>query len=177
MPRTRLNITGKTFGKLYITDRFIHVTYGKRKRLKNVCECSCGNEHLANTSDLIKGSVVNCGRCPEVFEKSMLSPVKCLFGNYMRAAEKRQLEFKLSFEQFYKLILQDCYYCKSKPSQFFHKKGARKGVKYNGIDRLDNNKGYIIDNCYSCCKFCNFAKSKGSISEFLEWIDRIKKNN
>jgi hypothetical protein len=40
-----------------------------------------------------------------------------------------------------------CYYCKS-----------QKENEVNGIDRVDNSKGYTKDNCVSCCQFCNRMK-------------------
>ena len=45
---------------------------------------------------------------------------------------------------------------------------------YNGIDRIDNNIGYTIDNSVSCCKYCNFAKNDFLLDEFLLWIKRTK---
>jgi hypothetical protein len=43
---------------------------------------------------------------------------------------------------------------------------------YNGIDRIDNSQGYIIDNVVPCCTKCNIAKGRQSIQEFKEWIYR-----
>lgn len=45
--------------------------------------------------------------------------------------------------------------------------------KYNGIDRVDNSKGYTITNCVTCCKTCNSAKSNMTTSNFLEWINKL----
>jgi 5-methylcytosine-specific restriction endonuclease McrA len=44
------------------------------------------------------------------------------------------------------------------------------------IDRIDNNKGYEIENVTSCCKRCNNAKGQSSVDEFLDWIKQISKN-
>lgn len=40
----------------------------------------------------------------------------------------------------------------------------------NGIDRLDNSKGYTLGNTVSCCKGHNTMKSSLSTNEFLELI-------
>jgi 2-iminoacetate synthase ThiH len=47
-------------------------------------------------------------------------------------------------------------------------------IIYNGIDRVDNDKGYLLNNCVGACKFCNFAKKQSDLIGFKEWIDRIK---
>ena len=35
-------------------------------------------------------------------------------------------------------------------------------IKYNGVDRKFNKKGYEIDNVISCCKICNIAKNNNT---------------
>ncbi len=44
---------------------------------------------------------------------------------------------------------------------------------YNGVDREDNNKGYIIENCVTACKRCNIAKNNMGLVEFKTWLKRI----
>lgn len=46
-----------------------------------------------------------------------------------------------------------------------------------GIDRLNNDKGYTVENIVSCCSICNKAKSNLTMEEFLAWIERIKIHN
>lgn len=46
---------------------------------------------------------------------------------------------------------------------------------YNGIDRVDNTKGYTIDNVVPCCGICNMAKGKLNQQEFQNWIKRVYK--
>jgi hypothetical protein len=45
--------------------------------------------------------------------------------------------------------------------------------KYNGLDRVDNNRGYEKDNIVPCCETCNKAKLQMSLGEFLNWIKRV----
>jgi hypothetical protein len=42
------------------------------------------------------------------------------------------------------------------------------GLKRNGIDRVDNSRGYHTDNCVSCCIACNREKRAQSQAAFLE---------
>jgi 5-methylcytosine-specific restriction endonuclease McrA len=46
----------------------------------------------------------------------------------------------------------------------------------SGIDRIDNTLGYNIENCVSCCKDCNRAKSDKTLNEFKEWITNLYNN-
>lgn len=48
---------------------------------------------------------------------------------------------------------------------------------YNGIDRVNNNKGYVFNNCVSCCKECNRAKYNMSYTDFMKWINRLVNYN
>ena len=52
-----------------------------------------------------------------------------------------------------------CIYCGTKTID---------AVKRNGIDRLDSSKGYIIENCVSCCQTCNFMKGQVDPLTFVE---------
>ena len=44
---------------------------------------------------------------------------------------------------------------------------------YNGIDRVDNTKGYQVNNCVASCFICNKAKGVMTQSEFLNWIQDL----
>lgn len=79
-------------------------------------------------------------------------------------AVKRGKEWHLTHEQAFVLIKDACNYC-GDPSNW--------PVSRNGIDRVDNNKGYNESNCVSCCAFCNSAKKERSLEEFIAWIKRL----
>ena len=80
------------------------------------------------------------------------------FTSYEYEAKQRNLEFEISYNEFVKLISLPCRYCGAKPDP------------YNGIDRIDNSKGYIKGNCVSCCICCNRMKLAMTLKEFAEQI-------
>ena len=92
---------------------------------------------------------------------------------------KKFKEWSLSLEDFSKLIHGNCAYCGSSPSednQWNNNSKRRTSdeiVKINGIDRVDSNKGYTIDNCVSCCTKCNRMKMDLPINEFLSHVKKI----
>ncbi len=48
--------------------------------------------------------------------------------------------------------------------------------QYNGIDRVDNSKGYILSNCKPCCGHCNYIKGPIPIGVVKHHISRICRN-
>lgn len=92
---------------------------------------------------------------------------KQLYKRYQYSAIQRQKEFDLSTTTFRRLIHSKCYYCGVEPKQVHNE------MLYNGIDRLDNDQGYNIDNCLACCKVCNRGKGDMSSSEYTTHLTRI----
>jgi len=70
----------------------------------------------------------------------------------------------LLFEQFEELTSKPCSYCGG---------WSNKELKFTGIDRINNSRGYEIDNCSPCCKFCNFLKRDFSRREFIRFCNKI----
>jgi hypothetical protein len=46
---------------------------------------------------------------------------------------------------------------------------------FNGIDRVDPNFGYTIQQCVSCCKICNTGKMNLSYREWQAHLDQLAK--
>lgn len=94
---------------------------------------------------------------------------KTLIKAYQNGAKQRNLKWGLSDEEARKLFGSNCYYCGIAPFLYAYR------FLYNGIDRLDNKKGYTKENCVTSCKWCNFAKRDRSLEEFTAWIKRACK--
>lgn len=168
MGRKPKDITGKSYGNLTVSK----IGYRQGNNLFWELECNCGEICYATFSDLERGRKNYCISCNH--KKSKESILSLLYENYKRNALKRNYIFDLTLGQFEILINKDCHYCGSEPLQIFKKKGMLESIKYNGIDRQDNEKGYTLENTVTSCKFCNFAKSNYDIKDFLNWLERIK---
>jgi len=94
-----------------------------------------------------------------------------IYANYKYQAKIRGIIFKLTKEQFRELITQNCAYCGIEPNQC--QKYKHGDFIYNGVDRMNRNKGYTADNSIPACIQCNRAKNKYSFIEFLAWIKRV----
>lgn len=96
------------------------------------------------------------------YKKEMLEHIETYYKQYTSGALKRSLKFELTMEHFTSLISKPCYYC-----------NHQKEGEANGIDRMDNEKGYIIDNCLPCCEMCNRMKHVYHFDFFLEKVKQI----
>lgn len=109
----------------------------------------------------------------DITEDSMISKI---LANYKRGAKDRNLDFNLSRDEVANIIHKPCYLCGRKNINEWKINGSDRIYRYNGIDRVDNNKGYFIGNVKPCCFDCNHAKSKNSLNDFLEWVNLISNN-
>lgn len=67
------------------------------------------------------------------------------------------------------IVNKKCFYCGG-----MNKRCIRENVyNINGIDRIDSNGDYSIDNVVPCCKNCNYAKNSLTQKDFLQHINKI----
>jgi len=100
--------------------------------------------------------------CLKKRQESKLIEVHELWRAIQRGAISRSLLCTLTLDEFEKLAVQSCYYC-----------GFISSIRLNGIDRVNNNKGYILSNCVSCCTMCNIMKQTQTPNEFLDKANAI----
>lgn len=91
------------------------------------------------------------------WQKKYYRTVKGRFKATIKAAEKRDKTFTLTFEEFARIIDLPCYYCANE-LYYPNETGS-------GLDRVDNSIGYEINNVVSCCKVCNSIKGEFLTSE------------
>jgi len=106
-----------------------------------------------------------------------------LRSNYRCGAARRNLPFELTPEQIAEIVIRPCFYCGSMPEKskwaVFIERGRAVYRRFSvvpdhhGIDRVENSKGYTLDNVVSCCSICNVAKRTMSKDAFLEWAKRL----
>lgn len=85
-----------------------------------------------------------------------------IWNHYVKGAKKRGIHFALSKKHFQELIVKPCFYC-----------NHQKAGEVNGIDRIDNQKGYIEDNVVPCCETCNVLKGSQHPQEFIDKMQAI----
>jgi len=113
-------------------------------------------EHILTHQGYINGNLY-----PEYFANHIAST----FNQYKTRAEEKNLDFEISEDDYYYIIMEKCYIC-GKKSETEH---------INGIDRINNDKGYILDNVEACCAQCNYMKNKFTLQDFFDKLRKIKK--
>lgn len=90
------------------------------------------------------------------------------YNEYKKRASKKNISFELTESEFTNFTKNTpCYICKQmSPTDSGH-----------GIDRFDNSKGYVVENCRTCCGDCNYLKKDLKHDEFLFQCKLIAENN
>ncbi len=99
-----------------------------------------------------------------IMRKSYIGYSKTARYKYCRnkaTAKQRGIIFDISYDQFYAIFNDDCFYC-DEPN-------------FIGLDRIDSDKGYVIDNICPCCYRCNVAKNTMTQEEFINLCKKIAK--
>lgn len=167
------DLTGQKFGRLTVIQQ---EGRSKSNRALWLCKCECGGEKIVNGAYLQNGGTRSCGclfletRPKKGWGKSAprgQTNFKITYGQYKRRAKRKNLVFELSEDEFKSLNESNCYYCGRAPSNICNYPGTNGAHIYNGIDRVDNEGGYTVDNVVPCCGTCNYAKKETTVDEVL----------
>ena len=170
------DLKGQTFGRLTVIE---HIGFTKSRNAIWKCQCVCGNVKDVRSADLIKGTTQSCGCLFKEVAGSYkkldrgLAARNDLYAKYKRKAQARNIVFDLPIDVFETITQKNCYYCGIQPYRENRINNKTGSYIYNGIDRVDNTKGYVENNVVACCKHCNQAKSDMTVKEFDAWIIRL----
>lgn len=150
-------------------------TVGRHKA--SLCKCDCGITRLVKNTSLVRGRSKSCGhvsrldRCASSRKKlpTGLAARNAAAYHIRKSASRRGWEFQLSDDEVFSLMTQPCYWCGREAVNVSKAKSYNGEFRYNGIDRLDNEKGYVDGNVVSCCGPCNRSKNTMSKNEFVEF--------
>lgn len=115
--------------------------------------CKCGATIWLSLPGLTY--LAGCASC-----RGWRTRLRQIRSDYRSPARLKGRVFELSQEQFNDLVMAPCKYCGDKDFPL-------------GVDRVDNSKGYTLDNCVPCCGMCNKAKSNKPLEYFLAWVSRV----
>jgi len=174
-----LDIIGNEYGKLTVLEYigYFRVNHLGRKydsiRHYYLCKCICGNLRKVDRSNLRTRHTTSCGCSSIKLQDSKERSFNAIYISYKSTAKRRNIEFLLKKDEAKILFLGNCYYCGCEPSNGVDKWKYSDVFIYSGIDRVNNKKGYTVDNCVPCCRNCNFAKREMSFYEFRDWINLV----
>lgn len=101
------------------------------------------------------------------------SGINALYNTYKNNSLAKNVIFDLKKDEFFELISMNCYYCDQPPSKIAKAVSMLTASKYNGIDKMYPQLGYVIGNCVPCCWECNRIKSNIPYNLFIEKIEKI----
>lgn len=165
------DLRGLRYGDLECIDFVEYDPVHERSFWKWKCH-RCGTGERIAPANLIKASTYqDCG-C------SRHHGLESLLYHRYRHIIDRHLKYggteedRIPFGLWKHMVTQPCHYCGAEPDQPVrrHPEGKEPGpihMYVNGIDRIDSNKPYTLENVVSCCKWCNIAKNNHPTDDFL----------
>lgn len=181
------NIKGHIFGKLIVLEYSGKTTHKDSRASTWLCGCLCGKTLIVPGTALRRGNTASCGcsrrslrrrtivskatRAVDGYKSSLMR----LVYTYRASAKKKGVPFALTILEFEQLVLRDCTYCGQPPDKLRDMSVVDEERKYyfSGIDRVDNSKGYVPENCAPCCTRCNWMKRELSSEHFLQHATKI----
>lgn len=168
---------GDVFGRLTVIDRIKQPKTALRKDKRKIwlCRCECGTVKLLAGSEMYYGKTRSCGCLqleklaegrPPVEQDVEKLAIRNFISKYKFSAKDRGHFYDLSFNDIKNIIFKPCYYCGKPPNNKYAITSGNRDITVltSGIDRVDNSKGYTIDNCVPCCKECNWEKKYVSMN-------------
>ncbi len=165
------DLKGQIFGKLEV----LEITEERQKHGKGqggsvVWKCKChGCSSVVNLSSrtLLINDATTCG-CRGLQPGD--AALNCLLTSYKKWAKEKDVEWRLTRKEADKLFKSNCHYCGAEPKNKSNSRSYKESYIYNGMDAVDGNKGYTLDNVVSCCKKCNEVKLAMTLEEFENYI-------
>ena len=176
MPKSIDVKIGDAYARLTVVSEPVSIRNksGKCERFVK-CKCSCGVVRDFSLNSLRMNLTTSCG----CYNKERASKRKIsdsdrvknsLIREYKSSAKCRELTYSMSDDFLFSLVKNPCYYCNSEP---FKPHREDQTFLYNGLDRLDNDIGYLESNVVPCCFICNKMKGVLSEGEFMEHLNKI----
>lgn len=173
----RIDFTGERVGDweiLGLAEVVRKSKTGRCVRWNAICH-KCGETKTVSTDSLRAGSK-NCFDCrPLGYEDPQEATYKKLYRKVQRKNKSIGAVSPISYEYFKQLTTGACHYSGHTPSNLYGSKNkemnadrnAASFIIYNGIDRVDNTKGYEYGNVVACCATCNRFKRDMTVEGFI----------
>ena len=125
-----------------------------RVGLSQLVRCKdCGSSFVKNSQHDICS---DCAKDHNYHNHSVLGK----FRSYKHGATRRGYVWSITPEQFHSFWNAPRHYCGDE-------------IQGVGIDRVDNTKGYVVDNCVPCCETCNEMKLDNGLEQWLSHMKKI----
>lgn len=172
---------------LLIVKRKVGLIQSKTGRPHNYihweCLCDCGNKVSVPGVNLNNKHTKSCGCLVKKFDRTRkrinntIIPIY-LFNQISRGALARKLEFNISIDYIYQLLINCNFKCMLSGLELTLPKNSREKNYTASLDRIDSNNGYVEGNVQWVHKHVNLMKNSLSQDYFLMLCGIIvNKNN
>lgn len=179
------DLTNEKIGKLTVLK--IHDKRNKNNRILWECKCDCGKYcivlgDLLNKSLRGKTGTKSCGCLRnnahnKIKDREIAMWNQVYNSTIIKKTKKNKWTTDIDINKFIEMSKSPCYYCGLEGSNLFTDRSDKSiTFKFNGIDRLNSNGYYTLNNTVPCCKYCNCAKNTMNETEFIEFINRVHKH-
>lgn len=124
------------------------------------CKLEKTDDSFHKRNDRKSGLRSKCIDCEVLYRNSIERQLPQKLIEYRSGAKRRGIDFSLTLEEFTSLWQEPCSYCGSE-------------IETIGLDRIENNKSYSIDNVTTCCALCNVMKMALPKDVFIEHCIKI----
>lgn len=164
---------GDRYNRLVVIEEIKSTVKDNRRRFRLLC--NCGNVKDVDLKELRNNKTRSCGCYGiEIHRKSKcFASMTKAYNNYKSKSYRKGIQFDIDIFVFIHITQEKCHYCGQEPSNISSNPSRNGRYIYNGIDRVDNSKGYILDNIVPCCGNCNKAKLARTDTDFIEHCERI----
>lgn len=151
--------------------------YTKKGTTYCKCKCNCGKITHVDAYQLRNHKIKSCKNCSNY--KGYKDISLSYWNNFKRSCLKRGYQFNITMQQVWNMYEKQNKQCKLSGVTIQFCRSFRKNQKHHSvsIDRIDNNKGYTIDNIQLIHKKINIMRHVMSISEFIKWCELIYKHS
>lgn len=160
------NYVGESNGVLTVEK---DLGFGDNGRHMVLVRCSrCGSTSIIRADRIIDKYYTpkSCTHCYKDYFKELADKKYAATRHFRKRknsilgnAKGRNIKMALTDDHIKSLLESDCYYCGTS--------------KADGIDRVDSDKDYTVDNVVPCCKVCNRMKNKFPLDLFLSQVKKI----
>lgn len=178
------DLRNKTINNLYVLD----IDYEKTKKNKGKgkifwkCQCKCGNFLTVRSDDITSGSTKRCWNCKVEKAKIKDKFSQRIYSRIIKSATSRNIKVAKNLSKKYleNLFEKQGGKCALSgiPIDFirFENSGERRR-KTASLDRINNDKGYVIGNLQWVHKDINFMKNKLSEDRFFYLCNKVVEHN
>lgn len=171
----RLDLIGKKFNKLTVIGE--SPPRGKKNLTRWLCKCDCGNTKTIDGRSLVSGNTKSCGclKKKATYWRGCGDISGAFWVRLKRDAKLRGLSINISIEEAWELFIKQDRRCaiSGAPLSFARNLNRQNDEQTASLDRIDNSKGYTIDNVKWVHKTINMMKNTLTENQLVEWCKAI----